>query len=131
MSRRNRRRRDHGGWLVVGSDETVQQFSADRRNEVLAQCQLEAFKVQAWLDALLGSQYATRRMELTAEIQRLQIQSAAFRDALHASMAIEQSRSAQMQFLVAALPHLPQESRNVVQQLIQTLSQRPALPGGF
>lgn len=129
MSRRNRRRR-HSGWWVVGSNATVQQFSRDRRDEFVAQCQLEAFRVQAWLDAMLGPQYATRRMELAAEIQRLQIQSAAFRDALHASIAMEQSRTAQMQFLVAALPHVPQESRDVVQQLIQTLGQRPALPGG-
>ncbi|MBK9974276.1 MAG: hypothetical protein IPP14_05840 [Planctomycetes bacterium] len=131
MARRNRRRHDHGGWHVRGSNETVRQFSADRRDEFLAQCQLEAMKVQAWLDATLGSAYATRRMELAAELQRLQLQSAAFREALQASMVIEQSRSSQTQFLTAALPYLSPQDQSVVVQLIQTLSQRPALNDGF
>lgn len=56
MARKPRRRRGGGGqsWWVVGSDETVQKFSEDRRDEVLAEIDLEtlALQVEAFREAI-------------------------------------------------------------------------------
>lgn len=48
MARKPRRRRGGGGqsWWIVGSDETVQKFSADRRDELMAEIDLETLELQ-------------------------------------------------------------------------------------
>jgi hypothetical protein len=56
MARKPRRRRETAqrSWAVIGSDETVQAFSRDRRDEMLAELELERLELQveAFLEAM-------------------------------------------------------------------------------
>lgn len=111
MSRKPRRRR--GGneversWWVVGSDETVRQFSSDRRDELLAEIQLEA----------------------------LELQVEAFNEALRLTAMLTMEQLAVLRAVMPHLHELPTPLQQQVMQLWQQTTARtnnlPALPGSY
>jgi len=103
MARKPRRRRSAAqrSWYVFGSNETVQAFSRDRRDEVLAEMELE----------------------------RLELQVEAFLEALRLNTMVTMQQLAVLQQVMPHLHELPPEMQEqVMKAWQQTTNRTPNLP---
>ena len=125
-----RRRKRKVEWFAQGNDQTLQQFSRDRRDEELANQSVDmelARKKGRFIDSLMfilgkGPSRDLKRMELNAEMNRLGLQCEAFKTAIHALLATERQKTQQFKALCRALPHMQQEEHKVAVEILSRLA---------
>ena len=148
MSRRHRNRRRGGGGVHYQSDgqhvthfhaseQTVQQYSRDRRDEEVARQNVKlegARRPKKFIDGMVyllsgGGKRDAKRHDLEGELKRLGLQCQAFNQAVTAILHTEREKTIQFQTLCRAIPHMRPEAHLIAMQILEKLAiTRSALP---